>query len=112
VTELRFRAWREGRREDVVVWYLREREQALSRRRGGSEATDADYKLLGLASSPPPSSSAIRAAFRAQAMLWHPDLAAGRSEEEREACHTRFQQLAEAHRRLQAAHPEYLEGDL
>ena len=37
VTELRFRAWREGRREDMVVWYLREREQALSRRRGGSE---------------------------------------------------------------------------
>ena len=41
LTEIRFRAWREGRREDMVVHYLREREQAIARRRGGSESSEA-----------------------------------------------------------------------
>ena len=42
-------------------------------------------------------------------MIWHPDLQGGKGEEERAACHERFQRIVKAHERLRARHPEYLD---
>ena len=56
-----------------------------------------------------PTSREIRQAFHAQAMIWHPDLQGGKGEEERAACHERFQRIVKAHERLRARHPEYLD---
>ena len=77
---------------------------------GGGDVSDADYELLGLTPSPPPTSAAIRKAFRAQAMQWHPDLQQAASEAQRVECHVRFQKLVDAHRRVRKRHPDYLDA--
>ena len=56
-----------------------------------------DYELLGLPMSPPPSEECVAAAFRAQAMRWHPDLASPSAEE---ACTERFRRIVKAHGKL------------
>lgn len=76
---------------------------------GGKEVCEEDYELLGLASSPPPSSSAIRQAFRKQCMVWHPDLQQGKSDDERRECEVHFQKVVTAHQALRNRHPEYLD---
>ena len=71
---------------------------------GGAAATAEDYVLLELPSSPPPSAADVAAAFRRQAMVWHPDLARPRSSEEQGDCNERFQRIVDAHARLRRRH--------
>ena len=60
----------------------------------GSDAKNAVTKFVG----------EVAAAFRAQAMVWHPDLHHGLSPEELEECKQRFQRIMEAHSRLRRQH--------
>ena len=50
---------------------------------GGGKVDEEDYEVMGLVSSPPPTSSAIKTAFRRQCLKWHPDKQQDKSEEER-----------------------------
>ena len=77
---------------------------------GGGKVDEEDYEVMGLVSSPPPTSSAIKTAFRRQCLKWHPDKQQDKSEEERAQCQERFQRICLAHERLRARHPEYLDG--
>lgn len=73
------------------------------RRQDGTLAGSADscepvdYQLLGLAMAPPPTEACVAAAFRAQAMKWHPDVA---SPENRAECKEHFQRIVKAHSKL------------
>ena len=82
----------------------RPRSRLHTHRRPPGEAADdssvclpSDYNLLGLPMSPPPTEACVAAAFRAQAMRWHPDLAAA---EDHAACTARFQRIVKAHLKL------------
>ena len=72
---------------------------------GGGKVDEEDYEVMGLVSSPPPTSSAIKTAFRRQCLKWHPDKQQDKSEEERAQCQERFQRICLAHERLRARHP-------
>lgn len=76
---------------------------------GGGAVSDEDYELLGLPTTPLPTSVEVRKAFRMQAMAWHPDLQQLKSAAEQAECAERFQRIGEAYKRLQARHPEYLD---
>ena len=78
---------------------------------GGESPHDDDYKILGLPKFPPPTSEAVAAAFRAQALVAHPDIMAqrGLSDEELAACTRRFQNIVDAHARLRRQHPKFLD---
>jgi len=76
---------------------------------GGGAVSDEDYELLGLPTTPLPTSVEVRKAFRMQAMAWHPDLQQSKSAAEQAECSERFQRIGEAYKRLQARHPEYLD---
>jgi len=77
---------------------------------GGGEVSEAHYELLGLVSTPPPSSGDIRAAFRRQCMRYHPDRLHARTAEEQAAGQEHFQRIVDAHRALRLRHPDYLDG--
>jgi hypothetical protein len=59
-----------------------------------------DWSLLGLARTPPPSTVEISAAYRREAMRWHPDHNQNESEEVRHDCEERFKKLNNAYGRL------------
>ena len=78
---------------------------SFGRQAGATAEEDAsDYELLGLTASADLTEAAVAAAFRAQAMVWHPDLHHGLSPEELEECKQRFQRIMEAHSRLRRQH--------
>jgi DnaJ-domain-containing protein 1 len=82
-------------------------------RAGGGDCPSADdYELLGLPRTPPPTSEAVAAAFRARAMTHHPDILAqrGLSEAELTKATGRFQKIVEAHSRLRRQFPKFLDS--
>ena len=86
-----------------------QQQQQQQRRQGWSSGAQAeetgwrhldDYALLKLARSPPPTAAMVAAAYRREAMKWHPDHHMNSSAAEQHENKERFQKINDAYGRL------------